>query len=358
MKRWFGILLGIVISAATLAYALHGNDLNQLGGEIARGRYLYVIPCVILVIIGFFFRTLRWRSLLNERITFGHSFHILNISYFLNAWLPFRLGEVGRAFLTTRLRPPISMFTSLSTIVVERLTDLLAVVVVMMLALSMNISSSEVTTAAKATGILAIGGILALAVFASRRSLAHALLDLILRITPFLQRFNLRRFADHILDGIAPLGSIRGFSTALLWTALAWACSVIAGFFLMYAYYDTPTWSAALLMIASASIAVALPAVPGNVGPFEAATVAGLTIAGLVDKTTNPQERATAFAVLLHATVVITYTILGLIGLGQEKISLGELIRSAQQRAGKSKEAAAEPVEPTPITQVSNPTQL
>src|SRR5258708_37676106 len=120
MKRWQSLLLGIIISVALLAYALNGVDLNKLSGVLVSGNYLYLIPVIAITLLSMFLRSMRWRTLLKDRITIDHSFNILNASYLFNTILPLRLGEVVLAFLATRLERPIPLFTALSSIVVER----------------------------------------------------------------------------------------------------------------------------------------------------------------------------------------------------------------------------------------------
>lgn len=64
-------------------------------------------------------------------------------------------------------------------------------------------------------------------------------------------------------------------------------------------------------MIAAAALAIALPAVPGSVGPFEAAIIVGLQLSGMIDPANGlPQERAFAFAVVLHLVNAACYVIL------------------------------------------------
>jgi uncharacterized membrane protein YbhN (UPF0104 family) len=103
---------------------------------------------------------------------------------------------------------------------------------------------------------------------------------------------------------------------------------VVAGYILLYAMFDEPTWVASMAMIALASFVVAVPAVPGNLGPFEAAVVFGLAGAELVPDTGD--ARAVAFALLLHVVNLLTYISAGLIGLWVENVGLGELTRAAQ----------------------------
>ncbi|HLY27697.1 MAG TPA: lysylphosphatidylglycerol synthase domain-containing protein, partial [Aggregatilineales bacterium] len=128
MKRWQSILLGIIISAATLYFAFRNVTLDTLGGALAHGKYLFLVPGIVLGVSGMILRGLRWKSILGGRMDTAHSLNILNASYLFNTILPLRLGEVVRAYLATRVQPPVSAFTALSSVVVERLTDLLAVV--------------------------------------------------------------------------------------------------------------------------------------------------------------------------------------------------------------------------------------
>jgi glycosyltransferase 2 family protein len=188
-----------------------------------------------------------------------------------------------------------------------------------------------------------------LMLFAMRPAFAHWIVDKVMRLLPFLERFHLRSLTDRVLDGLAPLGSVRGLLGITLWTALAWIGSIIAGYLLMYVFYDTPNWTAVLLIIASASVAIAIPAAPGSVGPFELAVILGLSAGGMIDAN-NPQEKAFAFAIFLHLINVFCYAATGMIGLGQERISFGEVIRLAQQLVGKKAEPTEEsaPISSTP----------
>ena len=337
MKRWQSLLLGVVVSALTLWIALRGTDFNQLGGELARGKYIFLIPSILLGGLGLFVRAFRWRSLLNDQIEIKHSFHILNASYLFNTILPLRLGEIVRGYMATRLTPPISIVTSLTSVIVERLLDILAVVVLIVLSIAIAPVTPEIERAARVTGLLGLAGMVVASIFAARRELAHAILNVVLRIVPLLKRLNPVVLLDRLLDGIAPLGSLRGAVAAYGWTALSWAISVGQFLITMYIFYDQPRLNSAFLVLGLAALAVALPAMPGNVGPFEAAIVAGTTLSG-VASATDPQQqaRALAFGVVLHMVSVLVYAILGFVGLAQERISLSEVMQSARQMATRT----------------------
>ena len=121
-KRWSSIVLGLVVSVVALALLLR-RDLTGVRDELLDARYWAVLPCMALSVVGLWLRGVRWRVLLNGRLALRHSFHILNVSYFINGVLPLRVGELARAVLAARTEPPVPVLTSLSTIVVERLLE-------------------------------------------------------------------------------------------------------------------------------------------------------------------------------------------------------------------------------------------
>ena len=58
------------------------------------------LPIVIVLFLGTILaRAIAWRTILQEKISFPRSFWTLNEGYLFNNILPFRLGEVARAFL-------------------------------------------------------------------------------------------------------------------------------------------------------------------------------------------------------------------------------------------------------------------
>jgi len=326
MKRWQGIGIGFLISIVALIYTLHGDDLTQIGVELVRGRYIFLIPGLAFFLLAFYLRALRWRAILNYRIGTVHAFHITTIGNFLNSFLPLRLGEVARAFLATRLTPPIALMTAASSLVVERLTDLLALLVFLLWTISLNVTNPSLVSATYAMGILAVGGMAVLILMAARRSSASRFVNWVLVRWPWLERLRLRTFIEHLLDGLVPLTSITGLTMILLWTILSWLASTVVALMTLYVFYDQPSWVAALVVVEGASLAIAIPAMPGNIGPFEAANVTSLMIVGMVSGSNSP-ERAVAFGITFHVLLVLVYTILGMIGLSQEKITFGELRR-------------------------------
>lgn len=347
-KRLPGILIGVIISAVALAYLLR-RDLSGVRDELAGAHYWAVIPCFALSIVGLWLRSLRWRVLLDYRLSPTHSFHILNVSYLINGVLPLRVGELVRAVLAARVDPPVRILTSLSTVLVERLLDVLAVLVLLGLVLILLPVRLEIGVMGAALGVGSVVGVVALAVFAARPTWAHYLLEKGGRVVPLLRRSQMHNWLDHLLDGIKPLASARATLLLAGWTAVSWFFSVAAGYVLLYAIFDHPTWAASMAMVALAAFVIAVPAVPGSLGPFEAAVAFGLAGAGLVEEASDAPS--VAFALLVHVVNLLTYVSMGLIGLWAEDVGLGEVTRAARQLRERD-HGSAEPVELGPTAPV------
>lgn len=227
----------------------------------------------------------------------------------------------------------VRVLTSLSSILVERVLDTLAVFALLGLTLAVLPVGVEIGLVGALLGLGAVIGGIVLVFFANHPGQAHRLLGLTGRVVPLLRRATVHEWLDHLLDGIAPLASVRSTLLLVWWTAISWAASVVAGYVALYTIFDDPTWGASMAMIALASFVIAVPAVPGNLGPFETAVAFSLAAAGLVNNASDAPS--VAFAVLLHLFNLIVYIGLGLVGVWAESVSLGEVTRAAQALRAK-----------------------
>lgn len=327
MNRRVTILIGILISLLLLWLTFAGVDLDRVWLALAEADYRYLVPALLLLSLGLLTRGYRWRVLLSDRVPISHAISILNISYLLNGALPFRLGELARLFLLTRLPESIPVFTTLSSILVERLLDMLTVVGMLGLVLVVLPVPGTVTSAGIGLGVAAVVGLVGLIVLANYPGWAFRLLAQLERLLPILRRWSLATMLTRFVEGLTPLTSWRSVLLSVFWTVISWALSVIAGYVLMYIFFPSPTWIATMLFIALAALAVAIPYAPGAVGPYEAGVVLALTLTGF----DQPEGAAIAFAIVLHVMNVGVYTILGIIGLVHQGVSLGQVMRGSQE---------------------------
>jgi uncharacterized protein (TIRG00374 family) len=225
-----------------------------------------------------------------------------------------------------RYETGVPILKSASTIIVERLLDLLAVV--LFIAMGLVAAHDTVPAELRATGglmgIVAFAGFLALVFFASQRALAQRILAWFVQRIPLLQRVNLASWLNHFLDGLQPLTRPTSLMNALLWTAISWGLSFTYGYMLMLIFYPQGDVVATLLYIAAASFIVAVPAMPGNVGPYEGSI---MIVMGALGHTAGPTGEATAlaFALVVHFVNLAGAAILGVIGFFAEGVSLRQI---------------------------------
>lgn len=329
-RYWRVLLLGAVVSLVVLVFLVANINFAQLAEALQSARYIFIIPSAAFIVLGLFTRALRWRVMLLGALSVRRSFSILNVSYLINGLIPFRAGELARAWLATRNTPPVPMFQSLSTIVVERLLDTLSVLIILALALAASPLPDELRAAAAFFAPAVAVGFLVLIVLSAQRQRALKAANALARRLPALERWHLVDWFGNFLDGLRPLTTPGPLAGMLFWTAISWAFSLASGYVLMYAFYPQANWAAVALFTAAASFAVAVPAVPGNIGTYEASVVLSLSAMGYG----VPFETAVAFAVVLHALNLLVFGVLGVLGFVQEGVTLEQLsqgMRGAQQ---------------------------
>lgn len=327
------VLYGLVtLFSLSLIYVLIGQDLGTVRATAADARFVYVFPCLLLLLLSMVTRAVRWHILLDRQIPFMDAFHINNIGFLITGIIPLRAGDLVRAWLVTRLDKPVAGFTVLSTVLVERLFDILAVLLMLSLSLVVVDLPSEVTsvglTLSAVTGLLIVG----LVILRVRANWAFILLSGVRRWIPVFRAAYWQQWLQEIVDGIKTMSRFRLVLAALVWTALSWLCDIFSVYVLLFMMFDMPTLGTALIVTVLAGLSVALPALLGNLGPFEGAVVSGIWLAGLIEALTPPENApAVVVAVTLHALTLGVYVILGVIGVAAKKLSLPNMVREAIQ---------------------------
>lgn len=347
MKRWQSLLIGLVVSVGALYLAVRGADVQRVGEALKEARYEYALATVAIVAASTYVRGMRWSTLLEGKISATRGFWLFNTGFLFNNVLPLRLGEIVRAYLAAR-KPPPRFAGALSSIVLERLIDVLNLV--LLLAIALQIPELDVPDWAKQGGLLMLaGGILglvALYLLARYPEWATQFADRILSRVKLPARLDQARLLDQLeafLEGLQGLRELRIFVPAVGYSLLAWAMSLAGAWVLLHSFaaFGTPGPGLGVLAITAAGLGIAVPSLPGGVGPFEAAITLALVAAGY------EHEAALSYAVLLHAINYATTTVLGALGLLREGMSFGQ-VASAARQLGKSHDpdAEIEPVTP------------
>ena len=162
---WLGMGLSLLCLAAIFLFI----NPTEIWQALRTANYASLGVSAFGVFLFMVIRTVRWRFMLNNVLPWWPVFHIQNIGYMLTNILPLRLGDVARAVLIGNV-PPVTIARGFSTMVVERLLDLLFIVTLLPFTLAtVPALPGWMQAAARTSGILALGAIIILVVAANQR---------------------------------------------------------------------------------------------------------------------------------------------------------------------------------------------
>ncbi len=321
---------GLLISAICLVAVFYIADPQKLVDAMRLADYRYFPPALAVFILSILSRTMAWRTLLKEQVSFRRVFLTLNEGYLLNNVLPFRLGEVGRAFLMSRTSK-LRFFQVVSTILVERAFDIIIVVGILLgtLPLVIGASGSTETDWALPTAITLGGGML-LALLAlhlmARYSdwVLNTFVKLQQRISP-LRRAKPDQL-NTFLQGLAALTELSRFLKVLGWMLLAWFLIVLEYYLILLAFFPGANFVWAAFGIAVVGLGVAVPAAPGGVGVVQGTIVAVFALFAI------DHSAALAYSITVHVIYLAITSSLGVYGLVRDGESLLEVYEQVRAR--------------------------
>ena len=319
--------LGLLISTAFLYIAFHNVDLGLLLLSLKSISLPFIIPIVILTILFYVIRALRWFHLLEpiKKIGLSSLFSSTVIGFAANFVLPFRLGEFIRANYIGRMEN-ISKSSSFATIVTERLFDVFTILLILLFVILFTDFPSEWESMGKAlkTGgiFLLIAFIISILLLIALKEKTQIFLNIAEKVVFFLPRkikhkliYILKDFSNGLVfvKGLFPLLAV------IFYSLILWCLCVFQIYILGLSMGLSLPFLAPFFILLLLCISVTIPSAPGYIGTFHLACQYGLMFYGF-----SP-EKALSMAILLHASGFIPTIILGLIIFLLHHISLRNL---------------------------------
>jgi len=325
MRRLLLIVGSILVSAFFLWFILRDFPLADIWGRIQQADPLLVLISLALAMFGLWLRAVRWQAMLdNNPISLRTASYIMGITFILNL-LPLRAGEVARSVLARRYGVPI--VTAATSILLERLVDVLMVVVMLAIALTQAPSvPPEMAQVATLFGVVAVVGFIVLIVLARSPEQAFAGLQRVERMIPALKRLPLESTFRNVLSGLAPLTHVQGLVKIFGWSIAGWGVSIISllPLFAALKIEGINILLCAVISVCMASFSIAIPVSVAAIGPFEAAVLAAGQLAGL------DGVQALSLGFLFHGVSVADYVIWGIIGFFGLGLSPRKVMDSAE----------------------------
>jgi hypothetical protein len=338
-KRTVQIILTVIFSILALYIALQGISFADVRSALSQVRGGGIILTLSLILVTLAIRAERWRILLGRKLSRKDTFGLINIGYLISGVLPLRAGDPARA-VGASLRGDVSTLAALSTVVVERVLDLLIVILVLVSTLPFvpglrtYLGSGEVDGFFSYRVILMLSGILAFGIL-----LVLVLIAVFPAVTEALGRRFLQALGvknpdrwlaplHHVLEGLDALRSIKDGGLVLLWSIALWLTTAIyftTGLWASRAFIPEPTPLKGVVAMWASAFGMVFPAT-GGIGSFHFAVREALFWGFDL-----PRDLGFAYAVVVHALPYLTGVLLGAVALITWGVSLKRLITTEPQ---------------------------
>lgn len=305
--RW---LPGAVISLALIAAILYFVDFREMAAAVRRANYALLGVAMLLSFLWMGVRALLWWTLLRQRAPYTEVLFTLGEGYLLNNFLPFRLGEIGRAFLLSR-KTSLQFVEILPTIVIERAVDLGFSAAILLLSLPFVVGGADAQKIGIIIGALVMVGLAALYLLARNRRWALDLFHKLSHRWPSIQRFG-GSFLEAFFEGLGVLTDGWLFARFLFWMAVDWGIAIVAYYLIIRAFFPQALVTWGMFGLGAAAFGGAIPSLPGGVGTFEGAFGGALALLS--------GDKSTSFTVALVGRLYnyLNSGVIGGIGLGRE----------------------------------------
>jgi hypothetical protein len=314
--RW---LPGAVISLVLLGIILHLIDLGAVWASLKKANPWFLLLSLACSIIWLLVRVVMWKTLLQNKPSYKVTFFTLSEGYLMNNFLPFRLGEVGRAFLLSR-KTGTRFMEVIPTIVIERAVDLMFSAGILFLSVPFVMGVSGAGRLALFIGGIMLAGLIGLFILAQKQDWVHKLFQKLSLRYPKLQKFS-GKILDSFFSGLFVLTDLRTFFRFIFWITLAWLIAIGQFYILVKAFFPQANLTWAMFALGAAAFGGAIPSLPGSIGTLDAA------VGGAIALLTNNIDTTAAFVIVMRMISYLVTGIPALIALGNEGTTLAGLYR-------------------------------
>ena len=305
-RRYLGLVVGLGIAALALVMLARAVDWRSALQIISQVKPGWLALGILALLINNLAKAMRWRLLFPEERNMpgrGEAFGALMAGQLLNFTLPFRSGDIARAYFMGRHRGDSSAAAA-GTIGAEKLLDLLVLGGLFTLVMPFFIFPGWVEankTAIWAISLLALG--IWIGVIAALPA-SQALLARLARRWPALVWP--AGVAGRLLDGFSALRNRRRMLPIFLWTTAVWIGSITATYILLLSLSLPASWSLAILANVIVQGGLSVPVAPAGIGIFEWLAILALSIGGI------PTDQGLAYGIVTHVAVLFFPVVVGI----------------------------------------------
>ncbi len=304
--------VGLAVTGLCIYLALKGVALDDAADALSEIDLWWLAPTLPVFALAIWLRGLRWWALFSpaKRPPLRAVIHALLVGYFFNNILPARAGEAARV-IALHNRTKTSRAETIATVVVERLFDVLALLLVLFACYPWLPEISWLRKAAIFAAVVVVVVVVLIAVIVKYDERAvHWLLTPLRKVKRPGFAARVEQAAVDATRGLVALRdpriALRGFGL----TVVSWVAIAVSYWILMSAFaLDLPLTSAILVTVAI-NLSLVLPSSPAALGVFEAATIIALRAFDV------PHAEALSYALVLHLMNLLPFLVIGAALLG------------------------------------------
>lgn len=330
-------VLIFLLTIGLLGFFFRKADPAAVWAETRRADGALLLYALVATGLTYAMRAWRWQWLLRPigPTRYAIAFETTIIGFAANTLLPGRVGEVLRPYLLAR-REGLNATSAFATIILERLLDL-ATVLLLFAAFVFTVGPGVVSgdpsklALVKFGGTMAagaaVGGLVILFALAGHpERLGRAALR-VERLLPARLAGIVAAFVETFAQGLAVMRDPARLAAALALSFPMWM-SIAAGIWLTSrAFHITFPYTGSFLVTTILVVGVAAPT-PGAVGGFHAAYQFAVG-----EFFGAPADRAIGAAIVLHAISFVPVTLLGIVFMMREGLTLASARKMAEEGA-------------------------
>jgi len=315
-RRLVSALVGIGVAASLLTLFVQRAGTGELIAALASLSFAALVPALCCEVAVQLFKALKWTAILRTvgPARFSSALTAVVIGAASTHVVPLRLDEVLRAAVLSR-REGIPTATVLGTVALDRLLDVL-VVVVLLGAITLVVDlPTWMHTGAVILWVGFVAAVVAIAVLL--RAEAKLQTRLLQSSIPGLAR--LASLVESLALGLRSLPRGRALLGVLLGIVGEWGATVLFYVWIIQLFSTDIASDVPIVMALGNAVAYSVPNVPGALGMYEAVQAGILEqLAGL------DQAQALVLALTAHAILMVPVTAVGIL-LGIREWRLGGL---------------------------------
>ena len=305
MNKYFKILLGTIVSALGLYLAFYGEDFDGLWLQIQQVNWGSFWSACVLLLLSCIIRAYRWQLLLDpvEKIPLHPLFASTMIGYFGNGVLAFRLGELLRAY-SISIDRTISVSQAFGTIILERIMDLLMVVLVFILVIPWFPFEYQWLR----LGVYLFSAITFGLIFIIFLVVRFKWINKIRENEFFHSGLGLKIFhgIQRIFDGVTIIRKTRHTFAITVTSFIIWSIYFSITYIILHSCNIDLGFIGTGILLVIGSVVIGIPALPGSAGTYDAGVKYGLMVVFSI-----ASDKALTYAIVSHAVSYLPLVLVG-----------------------------------------------